>query len=146
MRKVIFKISINAPREKVWKVLWNDVTYREWTAPFAEGSHAVTDWKEGSKVLFLDPDNNGMVSKIKTNIPNKFMSIEHLGLVKGGVEDTKSEEVHQWAGAMENYTLQGENSTTELGIEVDITDEYMDMFKKIWPKALQKVKKLSEEE
>ena len=45
MEKQEFKISINAPREKVWEVLWNDTTYPAWTAVFSEGSHAVTDWK-----------------------------------------------------------------------------------------------------
>ncbi len=56
-----FKISINAPKEKVWDVLWNDPFYRAWTSVFAEGSHAETDWKKGSKVLFLDNKGRGMV-------------------------------------------------------------------------------------
>jgi len=65
-----FKITINATPEKVWKILWNDSTYRKWTTVFAEGSFAETDWQEGSKVLFLGPEGRGMVSRIKRNIPN----------------------------------------------------------------------------
>ena len=64
MTKQEFKVSINAPREKVWEVLWNDATYPAWTSAFSEGSHAVTDWKKGSKILFLDGKGSGMVSTI----------------------------------------------------------------------------------
>src|SRR5437879_1722753 len=105
MDKKTFTITINAPREKVWSTLWDDATYREWTAAFAEGSWAKTDWKKGSKVLFLDGKNDGMVSTIADNKPNEFMSIKHLGIVKNGVEDTGSAESKEWSGALENYTL-----------------------------------------
>ena len=93
MDKMKFSTTINAPKEKVWKILWDDETYRKWTSVFSEGSYAQTDWKEGSKVLFLDGKGSGMVSKIETSRPNEFMSFLHLGVVKDGVEDTESEEV-----------------------------------------------------
>lgn len=144
MEKQEFKISIDAPREKVWNVLWADDTYREWTSPFSSGSHAETDWKKGSKVLFLDGKGMGMVSTIAENIPNEYMSFEHRGVVKDGVEDTESEEVKKWAGAHENYTLKNVSGKTELVVDMDINDEYKDMFTEIFPKALQKVKELSE--
>src|SRR5688572_26468739 len=94
MEKLNFSIDINAPREKVWKVLWDDSSYRKWTSVFMEGSCVETDnWKEGSKVLFLDGKGAGMVSKVAVNKPNEYMSFEHLGEVKDGVEDTSSEKV-----------------------------------------------------
>ncbi len=97
MQKLNFSININAPKEKVWKVLWDDATYREWTSAFSEGSYAVTDnWKEGSEVKFLDPKGSGMVSKVAANRPNEFMSFEHLGEVKDGVEDRSSEKIKEW--------------------------------------------------
>src|SRR5688500_12139966 len=105
MEKVNFTIDIRAPKEKVWEILWGDDTYNKWTSAFAEGSHAVTDWNEGSKVLFLDGKGSGMVSKIESKKQNEFMSFKHLGEVKDGVEDTTSEKVSGWAGALENYTL-----------------------------------------
>lgn len=144
MEKQEFKIAIDAPREKVWNVLWADDTYREWTSPFSPGSHAETDWKKGSKVLFLDGKGMGMVSTIAENIPNEYMSFEHRGVVKDGIEDTESEEVKKWAGAHENYTLKNVSGKTELVVDMDINDEYKDMFTEIFPKALQKVKELSE--
>jgi hypothetical protein len=144
MEKLKFNIAINASPEKVWKVLWSDDTYRKWTSAFAEGSYAETDWKKGSKVLFLDGNGAGMVSKIAENRPNEYMSFEHLGEVKDGVEDTSSEKVKDWAGAHENYTLKKVNGKTELSIDMDINDEFKEMFAKIWPVALDNVKKLSE--
>jgi len=144
MEKINFKTVINAAPEKIWKVLWNDDTYRQWTSAFSEGSYAETDWQEGSKVLFLDGKGQGMVSKIAANRPNEFMSIEHLGFVKDGIEDTNSEEVKAWAGAHEDYTLKKVNGKTELLVDMDVTDDFKDYFKETWPKALENVKRLSE--
>jgi hypothetical protein len=145
MERINFSISINAPKEKVWQVLWDDSSYRQWTSAFFEGSYAVTDnWKEGTKVLFLSPGGSGMVSTVATNRANEYMSFRHLGEVKGGVEDTTSEKVKSWTGSLENYTLTETDGVTELGIEIDIPDEFKDMFMDMWPKALKLVKDLSE--
>lgn len=145
MEKQEFKIAIDAPREKVWNVLWNDETYRAWTKAFSEGSHVVTDWKKGSKVLFLDGKGMGMVSTIDETIPNEYMSFKHLGHVKDGVEDTESDEVKGWAGAHENYRLREAGGKTELIVDVDINDEFKDYFINTFPVALQKVKELAEQ-
>lgn len=144
MEKLTFKITIDASREKVWDVLWNDATYPVWTEPFSSGSKAVTDWQEGSKILFLDAEDRGMVSKVKENRPNEYMGIEHQGYYMKGVEDFDSEEVKKWAGSTENYTLTTVDRKTELLVESDITPEFKDMFEGIWPKALDKVKELAE--
>jgi Activator of Hsp90 ATPase homolog 1-like protein. len=147
MEKKIFQTSINASKEKVWKTLWNHDTYKLWTAVFAEGSTVETDnWKEGSKVLFLDGKGNGMVSKVAANRPNEFMSFKHLGVIKDGKEDMGNEKNNEWSGATENYTLNGQNGKTELIVEMDITEEYRDYFEKTWPKALEKLKELAEKQ
>lgn len=145
MEKIRFTTIINAPREKVWSILWTDETYRAWTSAFSEGSCAVTDWKKGSKVLFMDGKGSGMVSRIYDLVPNEYMSFQHLGEVKDGVEDTTSERVQQWAGGRENYTLNTVGSTTELITELDMPVEFKDYFMNTFPLALQKVKELSEQ-
>ncbi|MFI5131790.1 MAG: SRPBCC domain-containing protein [Chitinophagales bacterium] len=145
MKKLNFSANINAPKEKVWNTLWNDTSYRAWTSAFAEGSYAKTDnWKEGSKVLFLGPNGDGMVSMVARNKPNEYMSFKHLGEVKQGIEDTNSEKVNSWAGAMENYTLKEENGKTILLVEMDSTEDFSEYFEKTWPKALEKLKGLAE--
>ncbi|MDO9376491.1 MAG: SRPBCC domain-containing protein [Bacteroidota bacterium] len=147
MEKKEFKININAPREKVWDILWDDATYTAWTEPFCVGSRAETDWKEGSKVLFTDGKGSGMVSRIAEMKPNEYMSFEHLGTLKDGVEDTTSEENKAWAGALENYYLRTENGGTALTVEMSlggIPPEMLAYFSEAWPKALDKVKEISE--
>jgi hypothetical protein len=145
MEKQEFKISIEAPREKVWDVLWNSDTYPKWTSVFSEGSRAETDWKKGSRVLFTDGKGDGMISTIAENIPNSYMSIKHKGMIKNGKEDFDSDEVKSWAGAEENYTLKAMGNKTELKVDIDIADEYKDYFEKTFPKALDKVKELAEQ-
>lgn len=144
MEKIICSINISAPKEKVWRTLWDDASYRQWTSVFSESSYAETDWKEGSKVLFLDGKGEGMVSKIETLRPNEFMSFKHLGTVKDGVEDTESEAIKAWAGSYENYSLKETEGGTELTVEMDINEEYKEYFSKTFPKALQILKELSE--
>ena len=147
MENLTFSVEINAPRETVWNVLWNESTYPEWTSAFCEGSHMVTNLKEGSKVLFLDGNGSGMVSKVAVHKPNELMSFEHLGEVKDGVEDTESEQVKAWAGAYENYTLTVNGNKTSLIIEMEskvIPDEFKEYFLKAFPVAIDKIKELSE--
>ncbi len=150
MQKIHFSIQINAPKEKVWDVMLGDVTYREWTKAFHEGSYYKGDWSEGSKMLFLGPDETGtseggMVSRIKENRKYEFISIEHIGIVANGVEDTTSEEATKWSPAFENYTFIEKNGSTEVSVDMEAAnDEYKEMFENMWPKALQKLKEVAE--
>lgn len=145
MQKIILSTTINAPKEKVWEVLWDIDAYQAWTKAFNESSTVKTDnWKEGSKLFFVDGNVAGMVSEVAKNRPNEYMSFRHLGMVKDGVEDTTSEEVKKWAGSLENYTLKEADGTTELTMDMDINDEYKEMFEKMWPRALANIKALAE--
>ncbi|MCQ6961774.1 SRPBCC family protein [Methanolobus chelungpuianus] len=149
MHKLHFSIGINTSREKVWNTMLGRDTYRLWTDVFGPGSHYVGDWSKGSKMLFLGPEEtgamSGMVSRIKENRPYEYISIEHIGIVQDGKEDTTSESVKGWAGALENYTFKEVGSTTEVLVDVDTAEgEYEQMFQATWPEALQKLKQLAE--
>ncbi|CAM1342030.1 SRPBCC family protein [Tenacibaculum aestuarii] len=140
-----FTIIINANPEKVWKVLWDDKTYPQWTAIFSEGSYAKTDWKEGSKVLFLTTDGRGMVSRIKKKITNEYMLFEHLGIIENNIESLESKEAKEWAGATEAYMLESvKNNKTQLTVKMDVVEGYKDFFLNTWPKAMSKIKELTE--
>lgn len=147
-----FSIRINAPAEKVWNTMLGEETYKDWTSVFNEGGSIVQgNWEKGSKMLFLGPDPEtgimgGMVSRIAENIPYQFISIEHLGIVNNGVEDTTSEEAKKWAPAFENYTFKEEDGVTEVQVDIDMMDEYVDMFNEMWPKSLERLKVLAEEQ
>jgi uncharacterized protein YndB with AHSA1/START domain len=142
-----FNITINASTEKVWQTLLGEETYPQWTAAFSETSRVETDWQKGSKAIFTDQSNKGMVSKIVENIPNEFLSIQHLGYYDNGEEDYDSEATKKWAGALENYTLTAVDGKTNLQIYMEMNTEEKEMiamFEKMWPKALAKVKELAE--
>lgn len=145
MQTLEFTTSINASPEKVWKVLWDDTTYRQWTNVFHEGSYALSSWKEGARVHFLGPGGGGMFSEIAKLTPNEYMAFRHLGEMKNGKEQPQTEETKKWEGAMETYTLKGHGDMTDLIVSVDITDDHVSYFKDAFPKALGKVKEISEE-
>ena len=141
LTRLHFSIDIAAPRDKVWKVLWDDATYRDWTSVFAEGSYAVSDWNEGSTIQFIDPSSgNGMQAIIEKKRPGEFMSFRHEAEIKDGQVQRPAE----WSGAHENYTLTTKDGRTTLTVDLDVTDEYLQMFEDKFPQALQRVKKLSE--
>ena len=128
----------------------DDESYREWTKAFNEESYYQGSWDEGSKILFLGPDEEtgkemGMVSRIAENRQYEYISIEHLGVVKDGVEDTEGEEAKKWAPAFENYSFKEIEGGTVVTIDQDMQDEYFDMFNTMWDDALQRHKKLAEE-
>ncbi len=148
MEKMHFSTVINAPKEKVWKTMLDKDTYEKWTEIFGPGSTYDGDWSEGSKILFLAPDEagkmSGMVSRIKENRPYEYISMESIGMVQDGKEDTSSQEAKEWAGALENYTFKETDGKTEVLVDVDINEEFTEMFQDMWPKALQKLKELAE--
>lgn len=144
MKKIHSEITINASPETVWNVMLEDDTYRKWTSAFAEGSHYEGSWKQGEKMLFLDPEGTGMVSIIAELRPHEFISLEHIGIIQDGIEDTESEDAKKWAPAFENYTFEEVKGKTKLSIDMDILDEFEEMFTEMWKNALKKLKVLSE--
>ena len=135
-----YSVDIDAPRQRVWEVLWDDRTYRDWTSAFMEGSHAVSDWKEGSKIQFLDPSGNGMSAVIEKKVPNERMTFRHLAEIKEGKEQPAPP---SWSGALEEYTLKDNGKGTTLIVDSDAADEYKESFEKAFPKALHRVKELA---
>jgi hypothetical protein len=149
MRTLHFSAVINAPKEKVWHAMLDDASYREWTKAFNPGSYYKGSWEKGSKILFLGPDpvtgkEGGMVSRIAECAPYEFVSIEHQGIVKDGVEDTTSEEAKKWSPAFENYTFKEKDGATELLVDLDSQDEFAEMFSAMWPEGLKKLKEMAE--
>lgn len=147
-----YSIVIKAPKEKVWHTMLDLDTYQIWTEPFMPGSFYEGDWKQGSKILFLAPDENGkmsgMLSQIKENRTYEFVSIETKGVVEDGKEITASEEAKQWAGALENYTFKESDGKTELIVDLigpgELEEELKQFFSEAWQKALQILKELAE--
>ena len=142
MQKLHYSLEIDASREKVWSALWDDAAFRDWSSVFAEGSHyRITDWKEGSKIQFLDPKANaGMSSIIGKLVPNEFISLKHMTEIRDGKEQPPP----HWSGMVENYTLKQDGRETTLLVDMDAPDEFRAMFEDRFPKALARIKELAE--
>lgn len=144
INRLLFSIDIKGEKTKIWKALWNESSYRDWISVFLEGSYVITDnWKEGSKVLFLSPDQSGIYSSIETHIPNKVMQFKHIGNVIKGKEQPIDDETKKWSGTTEIYTLTEGTDNNTLTVEIDVLDEHLDFMTITFPKALEKVKSLS---
>lgn len=144
-----FEIIINTPVEKVFKLMLDEHSYREWTSVFNSTSYFKGTWEKGSKIVFLgdDKDGNagGMVSRIRENIPDKFLSIEHTGIIQNGEEITSGPEADRWKGSLENYTFTSLDKGTNLSISIDSDPEFKDYFSETWPLALEKLKSICEQ-
>lgn len=139
-----YQISINAPAQKVWEVLFSKETYSEWTQFFMPGSQMKTDWQIDGKTYFTDAKGDGMVSTIKSlNEPYEVI-FSHLGMVKDGVEDTKSKEVIEWSGAQEKYFLTEKEGITELRTELQTDKNWEADMNNGFTKGFEVVKKLAE--
>lgn len=148
MEKLRSDITIKAPRKTVWHAMLDDAPYRRWTRVFAEGSRYEGDWNEGSKLVFLsdhDGGASGMVSRVARNRPYEFVSIEHLGILRDGVEDTTSEAAAEWAPAFENYTFEDVEGGTRVVVEMDVAEKHHEMFAELWPRALEALREVAED-
>jgi uncharacterized protein YndB with AHSA1/START domain len=141
-----FEIEINAPAEKVFRLMLEDKTYREWTVIFNSQSHYIGNWERGSKILFIGVGENGdvggMVSRIKENIPNRYVSIEHIGLLKKDIEIFDGQEVEKWKGAIENYTFTETAGKTIVTVDLYGVGEFAEYFSEMWPDALKVLKNI----
>jgi hypothetical protein len=144
VKRLQFTAEISAPASVVWHHVTSPKSYEIWTSEFAEGSHFKGSWEQGSKIRFLSPSGDGMLSEIAENRVNEFISIRHLGFIGNGVEDTTSEAVRTWAPAYENYTFVHVEVGTKLVVDQDVSSEWEEHLSQAWPKALLLLKKLSE--
>lgn len=148
MKKLSYKIDIKSPVSKVYETMIGKDSYKQWTAEFNPTSDFEGGWNKGDKIYFTgineEGKKEGMVAEIAENIPNKFISIRHKGILDGENEITSGPQVEGWAGALENYSFGENGEITTVTVDVDTNEEYLDYFDKTWPKALEKLKDLSE--
>lgn len=148
--KLHFETEIGAAPGKVYKLMLDDKNWRDWTSIFNPSSYFKGSWEKGSKILFLgtDSDNKtgGMVSRIKENIPNEFVSIEHYGIISDGQEITEGAEAATWSGSLENYTFMKKEGKTLLLIDMDSSVDFVPYFNETWPKALDRLREICEKQ
>jgi hypothetical protein len=152
MKKLQFKVNINAPVNQVYKIMLgidDKSTYEQWTAHFNPTSSYEGSWNKGSRIHFIGIDEKGekggMVSEIAENNPSKFVSIKHIGLLVSGKEILEGPDVDKWTGGFENYSFEEINRISSLVVEVDVTEEFESYMNESYPKALNKLKEICEQ-
>jgi uncharacterized protein YndB with AHSA1/START domain len=142
MEKMQFSIEIQANKEKVWKTLRDDKTFRDWSSIIDEGTYMKGVMKEGNEVEFMSSVGGyGVTSLVEKLDANEFVLFRHSAdTQKNGKKNREKERT----GGMESYTLTQKNNTTLLTIEMDIPPGQEETFQTRVPKALARIKVLSE--
>ena len=145
MKKLEFKIDINASAKKVWDTMLNLETYNEWVSVSWPGSTYQGQWKKGETLKFISPGQGGTLATIVDIRPNEYVLAKHIGVINpDGSEDKTSEIAKGWIGTTESYTLTEKNGKTELRVDINTYPEWEKMFNDGWPSALKKLKELAE--
>ncbi|UKB82152.1 SRPBCC domain-containing protein [Chryseobacterium sp. MEBOG06] len=139
MEELSYEIEINAEPEKVWSVLWGDITYRQWTTAFSEGSFYEGTLEENNIIKFLDTKQNGMYSRVEKVIANEEIKFLHLGEIYEGIEVPQN-----WGDATETFFLEENEEGTLLKVKIMSSEEFKDFFEEKYPKALMIIKHLCE--
>ena len=137
-----FSIEIHATKERVWDTLWQDETFRQWASIIDPETHMIGDLKEGNQVQFISSASGyGVTSLVEKLIIGEFLLLRHSADTQ---EEGKQNREKQWTGGQESYRLTEKDGTTTLTITFDIPAELEEEFKVNYPKALERVKILSE--
>lgn len=147
MKTLTFQVQINAPVIQVYEHmlgLKDKATYERWTALFDPNSTYEGNWEKGSRIYFVSKDqeglNQGMVAIVSENIPNEFVSLNHIGHIEGGQEILTAVVDPSIGEMLESYSFAEKDSVTTIDVRVDCEDKYEDYFMKSWVLALQKLK------
>lgn len=141
MQKQHFSIKIKTTRQRVWNILWEDKTFRDWASVIDEGLYLVGELKEGSEVQFNSASGYGVKSLVEKYIQNELVVFRHLADTK---DNSDKEREKEWTGGMESYSLRENDGITILTVDMDVPPEQEELFKTIMPKALERVKVIAE--
>lgn len=142
MKELQFSIRINASKEKVWNILWDDKTFRNWANIIDEGMFMVGEMKKGGNVQFISSVNGyGVTSKIDKLTLFETVLFKHRQDTK---ESGTQEREEEWTGGTECYFLAHTDGVTTLTVKMDVPSEQEEMISIRFPRALDRVRILSE--
>ncbi len=142
MKEMQFSIDINASKEKVWTTLWGDITFRDWASIIDEGTYIKGVMEEGNVIQFISSVSGyGVTSLIEKLIPNEFILFRHSADTK---ERGQQEREKEWTGGIESYSLTEKHGVTTLIVKTDIPQEQEETFRIRLPRALDRIKILTE--
>jgi len=142
MKELVFEININKPKEVVWNILWDDLSFRDWANNIDEGTYLKGDLVEGNEIQFISSVNGyGVTSLVAELIPNQYILFKHAADTQNTGADIRDK---QWTGGSESYKLVEENKSTLLTIRSEIPEELVDYFNQAMLIALNRIKELAE--
>lgn len=145
MKKLEFKVTIDASREDVWNSMLDKDTYLEWTSASWPGSKYEGKWGLNEEMRFVGESGEGTAAKVVKFKPYELLEMKHFAVVlKGGVLDTNSDITKTWVGTIERYEFRDTNGKTELTVTIECFPNWEEMFKGGWPGALKKLKDIIE--
>jgi uncharacterized protein YndB with AHSA1/START domain len=148
MKNLRDSIEISAPKEKVWQVLWDDQTFRDWANIIDPGTYMEGVLQEGSEVNFIGNNNNGVrygvTSKVEKLTPFQHITFRQIADIKISEDGSIEKRDTQWTGGAETYELKEMQDKIELSHTQDVPDELVEYFESTIPKVLQRIKVLAE--
>ncbi len=125
--------------EEAWQLIVDRNKYEKWANAFHEGSTYTGDMGLNETVNFVDPEGNGLVSKVVVFEPEKEIRFAFLGEINDG----KYVEVAEFADMLEHYIFEPVGNQTKMLVDVAMDDRYYDMMNEMWDKAGIELVKLS---
>jgi uncharacterized protein YndB with AHSA1/START domain len=145
MEHLEYKIAIAAPAKKVWEIMLQEETYRQWVAKSWPNSFYEGKWKQNEKIRFIGPDGSGTLAEMVEVKPYENILAKHIAVLgPGGVEDRSSEVAKGWIGTTEGYRFSEHQGKTTLTVTIETTPGWRQMFDDGWPAALEELKRLAE--
>ena len=142
MKRMRFSIGIQASRERVWAILWDDRTFRDWANLIDEGTYLQGALEEGKEIQFISAENGyGVTSLVEKLDPNAYVLFRHSADTQDSGQELREKE---WTGGTESYSLTERNGVTTLVVLADIPEDMEETFAIRLPLALERVKSLAE--
>lgn len=147
MEHLAYKVVISAPVNKVWDIMLQKESYKQWVAKSWPDSSYEGSWTKGAQIRFTGPDGSGTLAKIVEMTPYQHVLARHVVVLgPGGVEDHTSEIAKGWIDITEAYHFAEHVGKTTVTVSIETTPEWKEMFDDGWPGALEDLKKLCEQQ
>lgn len=143
MNTLEFNILIDAEPALVWDTMIAPETYTIWCGEFAEGTWFEGSWDQGASIRFLAPDGGGLNAVVEESVPHRSIRLRHLSMFKDGQELPLATE--GGTPTYERYAFTPAGERTRLTVTMDCNPEDADYFRKVWPRALARLRSLCED-
>ena len=146
MKTLTYSITINKPRDFVFKKIMDKSVYSDWNKAWGEGITYEGEWKEGEYISFFDKNQGGTKAIIEEFKPNELIKTKHIAMVNPQNMEVEltDDMMRKWIGSREEYHFKKDSDDKTTLEVVMITDEAFEKMMETWPKALQYFKEICE--